>query len=359
MGTIRVAWWNLQNLFDTDDDPISADLEFTVEKGWTPEAFAAKKANLAAVLSALTVDGPPELLGVAEVEGDDVFTELLDEVGEPNLRVVRDPGGTADLRGIDVSVAYDQRKLTVVEQRSHVVNLRYPTRDIFEVVFTINETGDRVVVLASHWPSRRLGRYESEPSRIAVAENLAYLVRNHLRFDAATYLQLREADDLDAVRRRWETPILLMGDFNDERSTAAWSTTCRPRASATGWRARPMTSTASRPSRPTTPARTSSSTTLCGRSCRASRAARSSSPAPRARHSPTGTRSSTSSSSRGACSPSPARASIRPACESSTTPASPRPPSAPGASTARPGTAHPITYRSSRGWSTDAVTPVR
>jgi hypothetical protein len=216
MGTIRVAWWNLQNLFDTDDDPISADLEFTVEKGWTPEAFAAKKANLAAVLSALTVDGPPELLGVAEVEGDDVFTELLDEVGEPNLRVVRDPGGTADLRGIDVSVAYDQRKLTVVEQRSHVVNLRYPTRDIFEVVFTINETGDRVVVLASHWPSRRLGRYESEPSRIAVAENLAYLVRNHLRFDAATYLQLREADDLDAVRRRWETPILLMGDFNDE-----------------------------------------------------------------------------------------------------------------------------------------------
>jgi Endonuclease/Exonuclease/phosphatase family len=23
MGTIAVAWWNLQNLFDTDDDPIS------------------------------------------------------------------------------------------------------------------------------------------------------------------------------------------------------------------------------------------------------------------------------------------------------------------------------------------------
>lgn len=48
MGSISVAWWNLQNLFDTDDDPISSDLEFTVEKGWTAEAFAARKASLAA-----------------------------------------------------------------------------------------------------------------------------------------------------------------------------------------------------------------------------------------------------------------------------------------------------------------------
>jgi endonuclease/exonuclease/phosphatase family metal-dependent hydrolase len=115
-----------------------------------------------------------------------------------------------------VSVAYDDRKLTVIEQRTHVVHLRYPTRDIFEVVFRINETGERLVVLASHWPSRRRGRYESEPSRIALAENLAFLVRNHLRFDAQSYLELRQNDDLGAVRARWETPILLMGDFNDE-----------------------------------------------------------------------------------------------------------------------------------------------
>jgi hypothetical protein len=42
VGSIRVAWWNLQNLFDTDDDPISADLD-TVANGWTPEVFATKK----------------------------------------------------------------------------------------------------------------------------------------------------------------------------------------------------------------------------------------------------------------------------------------------------------------------------
>src|SRR5215216_5795979 len=53
MGSIRVGWWNLQNLFDTDDDPISADLEFTVATGWTPEVYATKLANLAVAIREL------------------------------------------------------------------------------------------------------------------------------------------------------------------------------------------------------------------------------------------------------------------------------------------------------------------
>jgi Endonuclease/Exonuclease/phosphatase family len=136
-----VAWWNLENLFDTDDDPISADFEFTVAQGWTPEVFAAKKANLAAVLRGVHGGQPPELLGVCEIEGDDVFADLLAQIGEPHLRVVEDPDGTADLRGIDVPVAFDDRKLRVIERRSHTVHLRYATRDIFEVVFELLDTG--------------------------------------------------------------------------------------------------------------------------------------------------------------------------------------------------------------------------
>lgn len=214
MATLRVAWWNLENLFDTVDDPISRDFEFTPEHGWTQAAYEAKRDNLAAVLTELG----PELLGVAEVEGDAVFADLLAAMGAPHLRVVEDPAGTSDLRGIDVSLAFDERKLAVVERRSHVVHLRYMTRDIFEVVFELVETGERLVVMVSHWPSRRLGRRESEPLRIAVAENLAYLVRDHLLVDSITYEQLRADDDLDAVRAKWETPVLLLGDFNDEPS---------------------------------------------------------------------------------------------------------------------------------------------
>lgn len=217
MPALRVAWWNLENLFDTVDDPISRDFEFTPAHGWTQEAYEAKRDNLAAVLAELA----PQLLGVAEVEGDTVFADLLAATGNPHLRVVEDPAGTSDLRGIDVSLAFDERRLRVVDRRSHVVSLRYRTRDIFEVVFELVETGERLVVMASHWPSRRLGRRESEPLRIAVAENLAYLVRDHLLVDSITYERLRADGDLAPVRAKWETPVLLIGDFNDEPSDSS------------------------------------------------------------------------------------------------------------------------------------------
>lgn len=219
--SLRVAWWNLENLFDTVDDPISRDFEFTPAHGWTDEAYAAKRANLAAALDELHGGQGPELLGVAEVEGDAVFADLLAATGSPHLRVVEDPGGTSDLRGIDASLAFDDRKLRVVERRSHVVYMRYRTRDIFEVVFELVDSGERFVVMASHWPSRRIGRRESEPLRIALAENLSYLVREHLLVDSITYEQLREAGDLAPVLERWETPVLLLGDFNDEPSDSS------------------------------------------------------------------------------------------------------------------------------------------
>jgi hypothetical protein len=218
MGSIRVGWWNLQNLFDTTDDPISADLEFTAAEGWTPEVYAAKIANLAAAINELHGGQGPELLGVAEVEGDDVFQDLLDAVGNAHLKLVADPSGTSDLRGIDTALAYDDRKLRPIDQRSHVVHLRYATRDIFEVVFELVETQEQVVVIATHWPSRTKGRWRSEPLRIALAENISFIVRDHVRFDAQEYLERKAANDLAAVQARWETKVLIMGDLNDEPS---------------------------------------------------------------------------------------------------------------------------------------------
>lgn len=216
MGAIRVAWWNLENLFDTKDDPISRDFDFTVGEGWTPQAFKAKKENLAAVLDELHGGLGPELLGVCEVEGDNVFEQMLAETSNSHWKVVKDAAGTSDLRGIDVSIAFDDRKLTVVESRSHMVHLRYATRDIFEVVFELVETNERLVVIASHWPSRRRGRLESQPLRIAVAENIGYLVRDHVRVDSISYEQLRSQNTIGPVKAKWETPVLLLGDFNDE-----------------------------------------------------------------------------------------------------------------------------------------------
>ena len=113
MGTINFTWWNLQNFFDTDDDPISKDFEYTAEQGWTQEVFEAKRTNLAQALNATHDGAGPELLAVAEIESDSMLAELIDEMNKPHLKVVEDPTGTRDYRGIDVAVAYDDRKLSV------------------------------------------------------------------------------------------------------------------------------------------------------------------------------------------------------------------------------------------------------
>jgi endonuclease/exonuclease/phosphatase family metal-dependent hydrolase len=216
MPSINFTWWNLENLFDTDDDPISKDFDYTAANGWTPEVFAAKKANLAAALNATHGGSGPELLAVAEIEKDSLLEELIAAMGKPHLKVVLDPSGTSDLRGIDVALAYDERKLTPVSSDSHVVHLRYRTRGIFEVVFRVNDTGAQLAVIASHWPSRRIGKYDSDPSRIAVAENIAYLVEAHVKVKPQEYEDLRAANDLAAVQQRWEAKVMVVGDFNDE-----------------------------------------------------------------------------------------------------------------------------------------------
>ncbi|MFQ5799995.1 MAG: hypothetical protein ACE5H0_15065 [Bacteroidota bacterium] len=218
MGTINFAWWNLQNFFDTDDDPISKDFEYTTEKGWTQEVFDAKKNSLAKALKAVHNGDGPELLAVAEIEKDGLLEELIEDIGNPHLKVVTDSKGTSDLRGIDVTIAYDKRKLIVKSKASHLIHLRYRTRDVFEVVFEVKETGETFVVISSHWPSRVLGKYRSEPLRIAVAEHIAYLVESHVKVEPAEYEKLRAQENLTPVKEKWETKVIVVGDFNDDPS---------------------------------------------------------------------------------------------------------------------------------------------
>ena len=59
------------------------------------------------------------------------------------------------------------------------------------MVFETVDTDERLVVIATHWPSRTKGKWRFEPLRIALAENIAFIVRDHLRFDAQEYLHAR------------------------------------------------------------------------------------------------------------------------------------------------------------------------
>lgn len=222
---IKVAFWNLGNLFDTDDDPISTDLDFTPEKGWTPSTQAAKVANLASVVDAMFDGTGPDLLGICEVENEPTLQQLVEETSVRDDLVVLPFNDGGDVRGIDCALVYSNQvfepfEITAPEPPSpmgYVVHNRYPTRDIFEVPLRVVENGAELLVYVNHWPSRSRGRYETEPLRIAAANHLGRLIDRRLKFTREELIAMPDtATAMDSVQTRWNRNVIAMGDFNDE-----------------------------------------------------------------------------------------------------------------------------------------------
>lgn len=222
---INVAFWNLGNLFDTVDDPISDDFDFTLDNGWTDATQSAKVANLASVIDAMFDGTGPHLLGVCEVENEATLQQLVDAVQVRDDLVVMHFDDGPDVRGIDCALVYSDQVFEPFEivapeppaPMGHVVHNRYPTRDIFEVPLRVLENNSELLVFINHWPSRSRGRYESEPLRIAAANHLGRLIDRRLKFTRQQLLDLPDTEaSMNDVQERWNRNILAMGDFNDE-----------------------------------------------------------------------------------------------------------------------------------------------
>ncbi len=218
MSEIKIAFWNLENLFDTTASEIAADLEFTPAQGWDKPAFEAKVKNLASVIGQMHDGAGPDLLGICEIENAAVAQRLMEAIGRPDYRLahVESP----DLRGIDVSLIYSNQVFKAVKPedvKGHLVHLRYPTRDIFEVHLRLLANDAELIALVNHWPSRRQGQYETEPHRMTVGEHCGRLVDGFLKLPRAQFLALPDtAQSLTTLNERWNRNVLVMGDFNDE-----------------------------------------------------------------------------------------------------------------------------------------------
>jgi len=203
MKNINIAWWNLENLFDSDTATRPPELtkELAGElKGWTAAVRDRKLDQLALVIKKMFGGAGPDLLGVAEAESEAVLQLLADRLNLPNrkYKVLNHP--SKDVRGIDVSFVYDCNALGFSNADYFFVAMRRATRDLFWATFQVKGAKAVFVALANHWPARSLGQYESEPFRMMVAENATYAIEQLFAQDAA-------GDKL---------PVLLMGDFNDE-----------------------------------------------------------------------------------------------------------------------------------------------
>ncbi len=211
---ICIAWWNLENLFDTIDDPGKGDDDFlpSGKKQWTQDRLHYKITNLASVIASMN----PDVLGFCEVEHESLIDSLLNYLPKKYGKVYYE---SSDRRGIDVGMIYNKNILSLIHSEKHTVSLKgRPTREIIEVSLAPNSSlpffrgglgrgldtlssrrglGRGVTFLLNHWPSRLGGKLESEPRRLNAAKTARKIIDN-------TFAMNKDA------------PIILLGDFNDE-----------------------------------------------------------------------------------------------------------------------------------------------
>ena len=106
-----IAFYNLENLFDTKDDPNTLDDDFTPTgfKKWSKRRYKKKVYKLAKTISELgqgSSDYFPALVGVAEVENKKVMKDLIRS--EPLRAIPYDfvHYDSPDERGIDTALIY-------------------------------------------------------------------------------------------------------------------------------------------------------------------------------------------------------------------------------------------------------------
>lgn len=235
MSERLVVWWNLQRLLRPGGSPLGRALGVTAAEGWTAAAYRRKVAILGALLREVCDGEQPLILALGETEDEQAAADVAGAAGL-SLRAAEDPD--ARLIGDDLVLLYDGDALALDgPPASYNVHNRYTTRDVFEVPFR-TAGGAPLVVVSNHWPSRRLSN--SEPLRIGLADYCRRLVERRLKFGKDELVTRDGRPRLPAaaaMRERAETPVIVLGDFNDDPfdtsvQSVLGATRSRARASA-------------------------------------------------------------------------------------------------------------------------------
>ena len=198
---IRLMFYNVENYFDTKDDPNTNDNAFLPEGSmrWTQKRYIEKRNNIFRVIANVGEWDPPALVALCEIENRDVLIDLIKNTPlekYPYSIVHKD---SPDQRGIDVALLYRSDYIKCIAQQ--FICVRFPdnirrTRDILYATF-ITTSNETLHVFVNHWPSRFGGQRDSEPSRILAAS-----------------LMREKVDSI--FSRNSMANIVITGDFNDD-----------------------------------------------------------------------------------------------------------------------------------------------
>ncbi len=154
-----IMFYNVENLFDTINDPHKLDDEFTPNgsKKWNSERYHKKINDLSKVIAAVDSIELPEIVGLAEIENDAVLQDLIStkKLKKGKYSVIHEE--SPDIRGIDVTLLYRRKAFREISHKTFPVldssDKKFKTRDILYIK-GIAESTDTLNIFVNHWSSR-------------------------------------------------------------------------------------------------------------------------------------------------------------------------------------------------------------
>ncbi|NQW43615.1 MAG: endonuclease/exonuclease/phosphatase family protein [Bacteroidetes bacterium] len=207
-----IGFYNLENLYDTLDDPLKKDDEFTPNgtKKYISKVYLDKLDKLSTVISEIATDVTPDgaaILGVAEIENRTVLEDLCktDKLKSRNYKIVH--YDSPDERGVDVAMLYNPKYFKLLASKSITLSTYHlggdrPTRDILWVTGLLD--GDTVHLFINHWPSRGGGEELTAPFRNEGGRICKHYIDSLIKIDA-------------------NAKCLIMGDLNDNPTNPSCS----------------------------------------------------------------------------------------------------------------------------------------
>jgi len=206
LNNFSVAFYNLENLFDTENNKFTLDKDYTSgsDLEWNHDRYRRKIENLSNVISKIGVKNsklPPVFLGVSEVENKTCLSDLINSKKLLPYKYDFVHYDSPDERGIDVAFLYQKKYFELTYSEPYTLFLkdenknRDYTRDILLISGKLFD--EEIFIIINHWPSRTKGARFSDGKRVIAAK----LVREII---------------MDLQKENKDPHIIIMGDFNDE-----------------------------------------------------------------------------------------------------------------------------------------------
>ena len=200
-----VAFYNLENLFDTINDTSINDeaspmMELKSNKSKVYWDKIDKLSSVIAQIGAEKANTSPAIIGVSEVENLSVLEDLVksEHLQKKGYGIIH--YDSPDKRGIDVALLYQKKYFKPIHHEVFNPNIYKDNKKVFtrDQLLVSGYLDDELIhIIVNHWPSRRGGEANSRPLR----EKAAY---QNIKIIA----QIREKDPI--------AKIFIVGDFNDD-----------------------------------------------------------------------------------------------------------------------------------------------